>query len=80
MHIESVVGDEQKQGQLQKQTLKKFLVPSNQLLCYLQNLLAHVTLAVLKNVNKIERFIIDQLRKMLDDELVFPSYQCVQMS
>ncbi|KAG2187501.1 hypothetical protein INT44_005190 [Umbelopsis vinacea] len=48
VHIESVVGDEQKQ--------------------------------VLKNVNKIERFIIDQLRKILDDELVFPSYQCVQMS
>jgi hypothetical protein len=53
------------------------------LLCIYKNLsLWHVfrCLAVLKNVNKIERFIIDQLRKMLDDELVFPSYQCVQMS
>ncbi|KAI8339671.1 hypothetical protein BC941DRAFT_421137 [Chlamydoabsidia padenii] len=34
---------------------------------------------VLKNVGKIERFIVDQLRKMLDDELVFPSYQCVEL-
>ncbi|KAJ8663774.1 hypothetical protein O0I10_000047 [Lichtheimia ornata] len=47
VHIESVVGDKQKQ--------------------------------VLKNVGKIEKFIVDQLRKMLDDELVFPSYQCIQM-
>ncbi|CAO3628335.1 unnamed protein product [Cunninghamella blakesleeana] len=35
---------------------------------------------VLKNVGKIERFIVDQLRRMLDDELVFPSYQCVELS
>ncbi|KAI8098674.1 uncharacterized protein BX664DRAFT_319321 [Halteromyces radiatus] len=34
---------------------------------------------VLKNVGKIERFIVDQLRKILDDELVFPSYQCVEL-
>ena len=34
---------------------------------------------VLKNVGKVERFIVDQLRKMLDDELVFPSYQCIQL-
>ncbi|GAA5807076.1 hypothetical protein MFLAVUS_000426 [Mucor flavus] len=47
VHIETVVGDEQKQ--------------------------------VLKNVGKIEKFIVDQLRKMLDDELVFPSYQLVQL-
>ncbi|KAI9319674.1 hypothetical protein BX666DRAFT_1853113 [Dichotomocladium elegans] len=47
VHIESIVGDSQKQ--------------------------------VLKNVGKIEKFIVDQLRKMLDDELVFPSYQCVQL-
>ncbi|ORX53617.1 hypothetical protein DM01DRAFT_1407762 [Hesseltinella vesiculosa] len=30
---------------------------------------------VLKNVGKIERFIVEQLRKMLDDELVYPSHQ-----
>ncbi|KAI8370388.1 uncharacterized protein BYT42DRAFT_616942 [Radiomyces spectabilis] len=47
VHIESIVGDKQKQ--------------------------------VLKNVGKIEKFIVDQLRKMLDDELVFPSYQCILM-
>lgn len=47
VHIESIVGDTQKQ--------------------------------VLKNVGKIEKFIVDQLRKMLDDELVFPSYQCIQL-
>ncbi|CAO0800855.1 unnamed protein product [Mucor circinelloides] len=47
VHIETVVGDEQKQ--------------------------------VLKNVGKIEKFIVDQLRKMLDDELVFPSYQLIQL-
>ncbi|CAO3646164.1 unnamed protein product [Cunninghamella echinulata] len=47
VHIESIVGDEQKH--------------------------------VLKNVGKIERFIVDQLRRMLDDELVFPSYQCVEL-
>ncbi|ORY89979.1 hypothetical protein BCR43DRAFT_499791 [Syncephalastrum racemosum] len=47
VHIESIVGDKQKQ--------------------------------VLKNVGKIEKFIVDQLRKMLDDELVFPSYQCIQL-
>ncbi|KAI8094641.1 hypothetical protein BDF21DRAFT_330283 [Thamnidium elegans] len=47
VHIETIVGDEQKQ--------------------------------VLKNVGKIEKFIVDQLRKMLDDELVFPSYQLVQL-
>ncbi|KAI8147984.1 hypothetical protein BJV82DRAFT_594139 [Fennellomyces sp. T-0311] len=34
---------------------------------------------VLKNVGKVEKFIVDQLRKMLDDELVFPSYQCIQL-
>ncbi|CEI91609.1 Mitochondrial distribution and morphology protein 12 [Rhizopus azygosporus] len=48
VHIESVVGDEQKQ--------------------------------VLKNVGKIEKFIVDQLRKMLDDELVFPSYQLIELN
>ncbi|KAI8638516.1 hypothetical protein BD408DRAFT_18240 [Parasitella parasitica] len=47
VHIETVVGDEQKQ--------------------------------VLKNVGKIEKFIVDQLRKILDDELVFPSYQLIQL-
>ncbi|CEP16899.1 hypothetical protein [Parasitella parasitica] len=47
VHIETIVGDEQKQ--------------------------------VLKNVGKIEKFIVDQLRKMLDDELVFPSYQLIQL-
>lgn len=35
---------------------------------------------VLKNVGKIEKFIVDQLRKMLDDELVFPSYQLIQLA
>ncbi|CAO3693374.1 unnamed protein product [Rhizopus stolonifer] len=48
VHIESVVGDEQKQ--------------------------------VLKNVGKIEKFIVDQLRKMLDDEIVFPSYQLIELN
>ncbi|KAI9475958.1 MAG: hypothetical protein EXX96DRAFT_575259 [Benjaminiella poitrasii] len=47
VHIETVVGDEQKQ--------------------------------VLKNVGKIEKFIVEQLRKILDDELVFPSYQLIQL-
>lgn len=35
---------------------------------------------VLKNVGKIEKFIVDQLRKMLDDELVFPSYQLIELN
>lgn len=78
MQIESVVGDEQKQGW--------WYIPES-VVMYLDAYSSHppvsITITcstVLKNVNKIERFIIDQLRKMLDDELVFPSYQCVQMS
>ncbi|KAI7901456.1 uncharacterized protein BX663DRAFT_562355 [Cokeromyces recurvatus] len=35
---------------------------------------------VLKNVGKIEKFVVDQLRKILDDELVFPSYQLIQLN
>ncbi|RUS28436.1 hypothetical protein BC938DRAFT_481894 [Jimgerdemannia flammicorona] len=47
VHIESVVGDKQKQ--------------------------------VLKNVGKIERFVVDQLRKMIDEDLVFPSYHSIEL-
>lgn len=31
-------------------------------------------LVVLKNVGKIERFVVDQLRRFLDEEFIFPSY------
>ncbi|CAG8510164.1 11722_t:CDS:2 [Ambispora leptoticha] len=47
VHIESEVGDKEKQ--------------------------------VLKNVGKIERFIVDQLRKVIDEDFVFPSYYSVDL-
>jgi hypothetical protein len=64
------VGDKEKQG---KKTLQKKKKKKN---------LTHIAkkYIVLKNVGKIEKFIVDQLRKMLDDELVFPSYQLIQLA
>ncbi|RIB19446.1 hypothetical protein C2G38_2141627 [Gigaspora rosea] len=47
VHIESEIGDKEKQ--------------------------------VLKNVEKLERFIVDQLRKLIDDDLVFPSYYSIEL-
>ncbi|OZJ03365.1 hypothetical protein BZG36_02983 [Bifiguratus adelaidae] len=35
---------------------------------------------VLKNVGKIERFVVDQLRKMLDEDFVWPSWHSVDYS
>lgn len=67
VHIESVVGDEQKQG---NNINDIFLSLSNSLFGK----------KALKNVGKIEKFIVDQLRKMLDDELVFPSYQLIELN
>ncbi|CAI2164262.1 7344_t:CDS:2 [Funneliformis geosporum] len=34
---------------------------------------------VLKNVGKLEKFIVDQLRKLIDEDLVFPSYQSIEL-
>ncbi|KAJ2685363.1 Mitochondrial distribution and morphology protein 12 [Coemansia spiralis] len=34
---------------------------------------------VLKNVEKLESFIADQLRKAIDDEFVFPSYHSFEL-
>ncbi|CAG8792248.1 20951_t:CDS:2, partial [Racocetra persica] len=34
---------------------------------------------VLKNVGKLERFIVDQIRKLIDDDLVFPSYYSIEL-
>ncbi|RHZ54063.1 hypothetical protein Glove_431g28 [Diversispora epigaea] len=47
VHIESEVGDKEKQ--------------------------------VLKNIGKLERFIVDQLRKFIDEELIFPSYHSIEL-
>ncbi|CAG8564064.1 3244_t:CDS:2, partial [Paraglomus occultum] len=33
---------------------------------------------VLKNVGKVERFIVDQLRNVIDEEFVFPSYFSIE--
>lgn len=69
VHIESVVGDEQKQGNNINDTSLSFSLTH-----------AFWKKKVLKNVGKIEKFIVDQLRKMLDDELVFPSYQLIELN
>ncbi|KAG9285901.1 hypothetical protein G9A89_013326 [Geosiphon pyriformis] len=34
---------------------------------------------VLKNVGKIERFIVDQLRKVIEEDFVFPSYYSIDL-
>ncbi|CAB4486478.1 hypothetical protein RhiirA5_471674 [Rhizophagus irregularis] len=34
---------------------------------------------VLKNVGKLEKFIIDQLRKIIDEDFVFPSYHSIEL-
>ncbi|CAG8469033.1 3780_t:CDS:2 [Funneliformis caledonium] len=47
VHIESEIGDKEKQ--------------------------------VLKNVGKLEKFIVDQLRKLIDEDFVFPSYQSLEL-
>ncbi|RIA88426.1 hypothetical protein C1645_826346 [Glomus cerebriforme] len=34
---------------------------------------------VLKNVGKLEKFIVDQLRKIIDEDFVFPSYHSIEL-
>ncbi|KAF9943857.1 hypothetical protein BGZ65_000092, partial [Modicella reniformis] len=34
---------------------------------------------VLKNVGKIERFVVEQLRKFITEDLVYPSYHSIEL-
>ena len=69
MSIESEVGDAQKQGKTRLW---------NGLTC--TDRVTHPSLLVLKNVGKIERFITDQLKRLVNEEVVFPNFHCVDLT